>query len=137
MESIPMMTSAPPLDPEWLRHEQAAGLLLSTPSYSNVFERRVAYSQACRDRNTTMLDGRDAHLTIGLITEDSTLPARDGYAIRVRVYTPHSTRQCVGSLLPLIIYYHGGKEIPSRSLLANWRFASPTCLDHVPGCLTR
>lgn len=109
MEWIPEIDLAPPLDSEWLKHEHAAGLLFANPNYGSIFERRAAYNQACRDRNAAMLGGRDSHLYMFPMVEDSFLKSRDGYEIRIRIYTPPFSRQGESSILPVIIYYHGGE----------------------------
>lgn len=43
--------------------------------------------------------------TAGVVQEDTTAPARDGYKIPVRIYRPEKS-PAGGS--PLIVFYHGG-----------------------------
>jgi hypothetical protein len=45
-----ILQSPPPLDPAWLAHEEAAGLL-SKPVSTDIKAHQQAYIQECRNRN--------------------------------------------------------------------------------------
>jgi acetyl esterase/lipase len=99
MDQSLILNVAPPLDPEWLAHEETTGLLLPKPVAKDP---QAAYSKQCKERNTQMLSGRDWHLTQGIVIYDSTVTATDGYQIPIRTYTIEDNTD------DLIIYFHGG-----------------------------
>lgn len=98
-----VLQHAPPLDSEWLKHEQAAGLLEAQPTYT-MEERRLMYADSCRKRNAAMLGGRDLHLNRDVTTTEFTITARDGYHLDTRIYNS-SDRTAADRT---VIYYHGG-----------------------------
>lgn len=102
MDQIYVLKIAPPLDPEWLAHEQKAGLLLPKPE---VQDRQASYSKDCKERNSMMLSGRDSHLAVGIEIKDSIIAAKDGYHITIRTY---SVTDAAMNTNNLAIYLHGG-----------------------------
>ena len=127
-----ILQSPPPLDPAWLAHEKAAGLLLSKPVIMDIKDRQESYSQTCRDLNAHLLSGRDEHLNHGIHIHDTSIEVgsdsyhpgeREPYArarrIPIRSYNPPSwpsgppdTYTAPGKPEPegqdIVIYYHGG-----------------------------
>ncbi|KAL3422279.1 AB hydrolase superfamily protein 5 [Phlyctema vagabunda] len=95
----------PPLDPEWIQHEQTASGLLSPNKVTDVKAYQQIYSKACRDRNAMLLTTRDVALGFGIKTENSSIPT-EGHQIPIRCYYPSSKPTPAASLS--IIYYHGG-----------------------------
>jgi acetyl esterase/lipase len=126
-----ILQSPPPLDPAWLAHEKAAGLLTKA-AITDAKTRRKAYSQACRDRNACLLSGRDQHLNHGIHISDTFVAVgtdryhpgeREPYSrarrISIRSYNPPSwpsgppDAYWVDGKAPpegpdIVIYYHGG-----------------------------
>lgn len=127
-----ILQSPPPLDPTWVAHEKAAGLLLSKPAITDVKVRQASYSQACRDRNAHLLSGRDEHLNHEIHIHDTSIEVgfdshhpgeREPYSrarrIPIRSYNPPSwpsgppdAYTAPGKPEPegqdIVIYYHGG-----------------------------
>lgn len=126
-----ILEAPPPLDPTWLAHETAAGLL-SKPVLTGIKARQEAYSKACRDRNAQLLSGRDEHLNHGVRVHDTSIeigsdinhPGEIEPCFRARkipipsynpsslpsgpppAYTPSRKPEPEGQ--DIVIYYHGG-----------------------------
>jgi acetyl esterase/lipase len=105
----------PPLDPAWLAHEKAAGLLTQPQVTLTAKQRQQSYSQQCEDQNTLLLNGRDVHLGKDIDIKDTSIfssatPKSKGEnQIGIRTYTPQSldTSQTAVNTT-VMIYYHGG-----------------------------
>lgn len=129
-----ILQSPPPLDPAWLAHEKAAGLL-SKPVSTEAKAHQAAYTKECRHRNAYLLSGRDEHLNHGIYIHDTFIETnldtnylanvgerksniRD-HKIPIRSYNPPSSPsgpsfrnghpenpEIEGQ--DIVIYYHGG-----------------------------
>jgi acetyl esterase/lipase len=111
MNTTLVLPEAPALYPAWIEYEKEAGLIGPTPLFQDYVDRQVTYSQACKARNAQMLAGRDKYLAEGMEIADSSIKARDGQQIPIRVYIPSDSingRVSSGENENLIIYYHGG-----------------------------
>lgn len=108
MESEPpILAHPPPLDPAWLEHEAAAGLLAPKVPIDPI-TRQPLYAAQCRERNAAMLavGARDHHLSQGITTQSITLPSsKDGHAIPVLQY---DRSEPPDELACILVYYHGG-----------------------------
>jgi acetyl esterase/lipase len=105
----------PPLDPAWLAHEKAAGLLTQPQLILTPKERQQSYSQRCKDLNKILLDTRDSHLRnnmdiIDTFISSSQVPGTKGHdRIAIRIYSPLSLSKSQEHVeIPTVIYYHGG-----------------------------
>lgn len=103
----PILANPPPLDPAWLEHEVAAGLLAPKRAIDPV-TRQPLYAAECRERNAAMLatGARDHHLSQGVTTQSITMPSsKDGHAIPVLQYDRLEPSEEPAWIL---VYYHGG-----------------------------
>jgi acetyl esterase/lipase len=100
----------PPLDPVWLAHEKAAGLLTQPQVTLTPKERQQGYSQRCKDLNKVLLSSQESHLQNGIDSKDAFISSsKVDHHIGIRSYTPSSRSKTQGlSETPTVIYYHGG-----------------------------
>ncbi|EPE26684.1 alpha/beta-Hydrolase [Glarea lozoyensis ATCC 20868] len=100
----------PPLDPAWLAHETAAGLLTQPQVTLTPKQRQQGYSQRCKDLNKLLLSGQESHLQNGIDIKDTFIPSsKVDHQIGIRSYTPSSSlKSQEGTATPTVIYYHGG-----------------------------
>lgn len=100
------ITTPPPLDPAWLAHEQATGLLLPQPVITSPAQRALNYANRCRDLNAQLLAGRDAYLasvtTREWYVDRPSASQHSEDVIPIRIYHPASNHEV------MVIYFHGG-----------------------------
>jgi acetyl esterase/lipase len=104
-----VLTTAPPLDPEWLAHEKDVRSKLPKKQYASIVERQPDYAKDCRDMfdRQTEPGARDHHLTEGIVRTDFTIPSSvDGAAIPVMQLDLVEYKDAEPEIV--IIYYHGG-----------------------------
>lgn len=102
-----VLAHPPPLDPAWLEHEAAAGLLAPKVPIDPI-TRQPLYAAECRERHLAMLavGARGHHLSQGITTQSITLPSRkDGHAIPILQYDRSDPSE---ELAWVAVYYHGG-----------------------------
>jgi acetyl esterase/lipase len=98
----------PPLDPAWLAHEKAAGLLTQPQVILTSKERQQSYSQRCKDLNKLLLSGRDSHLTKNIDIKDLSIsPSKSPETTRTYIPQRKITSQ-IPEQVTNVIYYHGG-----------------------------
>lgn len=110
MDENLFIRTPPPLNPLWREYERKAGFT-KQPLYKNPIEHQSAYSEACKLRNVTMLKGRDRHLAVGILVQDSTITGTGGCQIATRTYKVEANahlEETVAAEDHLVIYYHGG-----------------------------
>lgn len=109
------LKTAPPLDPEWLKHEQEAGLNKPRPAYASPLDRQPAYAAECRSLSAKAMapGSRDHHLSAAVKTTALTVPSSaDGFPIPVLRYeaadspTPTPAQGLGASVV--VVYIHGG-----------------------------
>lgn len=114
-EILPLLAQAPPLDPAWIAHEDAANLRAPKPS-SDPISRQPVYAAESRLRNAAMLapGARDHVLSKSVVTQSLTVPStQDNFPIPLLQYdrAPESTERSVDKsqeCTHVIVYYHGG-----------------------------
>jgi acetyl esterase/lipase len=114
MDSELVLAHAPTLDPAWLEHEKAAGLLETKPAHKSMADRRRTYDELMKTLTREMLAGRDKHLSHGIDITEFSINARDGHPITICAYQL-STAESVSHISSntkdrsrTVIYYHGG-----------------------------
>lgn len=116
-QDLPILAQAPPLDPAWLAHEDAANLRAPKPPSSDPIARQPVYAAECRQRNATMLapGARDHHLAQTVTTRSLSAPSTlDNFPIpllqydRVPTTTTTDSTNVIDEPVHVIIYYHGG-----------------------------
>lgn len=105
------LKTAPPLDPEWLRFEEASGL--SRPkAASSPLERQPIYAEECRALHRRMMapGARDYNLSQGITVTPFTVPSSaDGFSIPVLQYAVDSPRcSAPAASQTTVVYIHGG-----------------------------
>jgi acetyl esterase/lipase len=108
-EQPPHLNQAPPLDPAWLLHESS---LPPAPAQVDIQTHKKNYIAACTTRNTSLLSGRDAHLTQNITITDVPFTSTSSSHPQVyRQYTPTISndkgREREAKEVS-VIYYHGG-----------------------------
>ncbi|ETS84188.1 hypothetical protein PFICI_02213 [Pestalotiopsis fici W106-1] len=86
-----VLETPPPLDPAWLKHEEAAGLR-KPKAVLTAIERQPIYASDCRARNAAMMasGARDHDLSRGIRVQALTVPSRlhnDDHQIPLLKYT--------------------------------------------------
>lgn len=109
MEPKLILKQAPPLQPEWLTHEEAFNLLAPKPIITDPILNQKRYSDACKAINAELLTGRDKHLTEHISILDLNLEAHpnsvDSHSIPIRKYSPASSSAMTKNT---VVYFHGG-----------------------------
>lgn len=106
MESLYLKT-APPLDPEWLKYEEEAGLNNPKPVYASPLDRQPAYAESCCALSAKMMapGARDHHLSQGIKTTALTVQSSvDSFDIPVLKYEADP----VSPPSVVVVYIHGG-----------------------------
>lgn len=112
MESL-FLATAPPLDPEWLAYESAAGLNnkpKKSPSTSPLDHQHV-YADDCRARTIAALSVAPySRLANAVRSRHFTVPSSvDGFQIPVIEYSPSvSDRPSIATPAAVVFYIHGG-----------------------------
>jgi acetyl esterase/lipase len=109
------LKEAPPLDPEWLKHEEEAGFNNLKPAYASHTDRQSAYAKQMRQRNSDMTspESRDHHLSQGVTTTNlSVASSVDGMAIPIIRYELEALNNCTVPATTTrriaLLYIHGG-----------------------------
>ncbi|KAK1768904.1 Alpha/Beta hydrolase protein [Phialemonium atrogriseum] len=135
------LKTAPPLDPEWLKYEQEAGLNKPRPAYASPLDRQPAYAAECRalSANAMAPGSRDHHLSAAVKTTALTVPSSaDGFPIPVLRYegadSPAPAEGLGASVAVVVVYIHGGglvvgeadsEDLTCRRIVAELSSSSP------------
>lgn len=111
-----ILREAPALHPSWLAHEETFNLLTPKPIITDPILNQKRYSDACKTANTSLLTGRDKHLTENITISDTRIEADPNSAnaryIPMRKYAPalFPTGSVSSRLIAenTVVYFHGG-----------------------------
>jgi acetyl esterase/lipase len=114
-----ILLTPPPLHPDWLAHEKSFNLLVPQPIITDPYLSQKRYSNTCKAANAKLLAGRDKHLTVDILIQDTKIEAHpssdDTHFIPIRSYNLTSFQSSLqdglttrGEVRPIVIYFHGG-----------------------------
>lgn len=109
----------PPLHSDWLAHEKTFNLLVPRLIITDPYLSQKRYSDACKAANTELLAGRDKHLTVDILIQDTVIEvftsSSDIHFVPIRSYNPASLPSGLLDVLLngrevklIVIYFHGG-----------------------------
>ncbi|KAH0427468.1 hypothetical protein CcaCcLH18_09636 [Colletotrichum camelliae] len=117
-----ILKQPPPLDPEWLQHEEAANLRAPKKTYASPLDRQPVYAEECRRRTADMLapSGPRHHLARISKTHLTAPSTLDAFPIPIiRFSDPQNETPDVA-----VVYFHGGGlcvgEADSEELSCRW-----------------